>query len=105
MIARVWFGKTRAADAETYAAYLRATGVRDLLSTEGNRGVFLLRRLEGERATFGVISLWGSLDDVRRFAGDEPERPVYYPEDDRYLLSRSPTVEHFEVLEAPPLAG
>ncbi len=49
-------------------------------------------------ATFGVISLWGSLDDVRAFAGPRPEAAVYYPEDERYLLDRSPTVDHYEIV-------
>lgn len=41
------------------------------------------------------------MEAVRSFAGDEPERAVYYLEDDQYLLEREPTVSHFEVLEAP----
>jgi hypothetical protein len=37
------------------------------------------------------------MDSVRSFAGDDPSRAVYYPEDDRFLIERSPTVEHYEV--------
>ena len=57
-----------------------------------------LRRREGERARFRVLSLWASMDGIRRFAGDDPERARYYPEDERFLLSREPRVEHFEVV-------
>ena len=37
------------------------------------------------------------MDSVRSFAGDDPSQAVYYPEDDRFLIERSPTVEHYEV--------
>jgi hypothetical protein len=42
--------------------------------------------------------LWDSFDAVRRFAGDDIERAVYYPEDKEYLLSLEPNVEHYDVL-------
>jgi len=47
------------------------------------------------------VSLWDSLDAIRGFAGDEPERARYYPEDERFLLALSPGVEHFEVVIGP----
>jgi heme-degrading monooxygenase HmoA len=101
VIARVWSGETRAEDGDAYAAYLRRTGVADLRRTEGNVGVLVLRRIEAGVARFWVISLWRTMADVRRFAGADPERAVYYPEDERYLLTLRPIVDHHEVLEAP----
>jgi heme-degrading monooxygenase HmoA/uncharacterized damage-inducible protein DinB len=100
MIARSWDGVTPAARAEEYADYVRRTGVTDLAATEGNRGVYLLRRREGDRARFRVLSLWDSMEGVRRFAGDDAERARYYPEDSRFLLALEPNVEHFEVVAA-----
>ena len=53
MIARHWHGRVRAADADTYHTYLLRTGVPDLRATPGNRGVYVLRRIEGaERNNF-----------------------------------------------------
>jgi len=52
MIARSWDGVTAAAQADAYADYVRRTGVTDLAATDGNRGVYLLRRREGDRARF-----------------------------------------------------
>jgi uncharacterized damage-inducible protein DinB/heme-degrading monooxygenase HmoA len=98
MIARSWDGFTRASQAEEYADYVRRTGFRDLSSTAGNRGVWVLRRREGERERFRVLSLWDSMDEVRRFAGDDPERARYYPEDERFLDALDPNVQHFEVV-------
>lgn len=50
-----------------------------------------------------MFSLWDSMDAVRRFAGDDPEIAVFYPEDDRYLVDRDLTVRHYEVdADDPP---
>jgi hypothetical protein len=42
------------------------------------------------------------MDAVRRFAGDDPERAVFYPEDDRYLVARDEHVTHYEVVDIQP---
>ena len=46
-----------------------------------------------------LISLWESMDAVRAFAGENPERSVYYPEDDQFLLQMEPLVRHYDVSE------
>lgn len=101
MIARTWSGVTSAGDAEAYLEYLRETGVRACRSTPGNEGVYVLRNVDAGRATFLFLSLWESMEAVRTFAGEEPERAVFYPEDDRYLVERDETVEHWEVVVRP----
>ena len=97
MIARLWFGRTKAEDDDAYLAYLEESGVAELHATPGNRGVIVLRRVDGDEAEFGVMSLWDSLDDVRAFAGEDIEVAHYYPEDERFLLEFEPMVKHFEV--------
>ena len=57
MIARTWRGWTSADDAERYAQYVDETGVQGLAGTDGNRGVYILRRIEGDRAEFVVLSV------------------------------------------------
>jgi heme-degrading monooxygenase HmoA len=54
--------------------------------------------IDGDKAEFVVTSLWASRDAIRVFAGDEIERAVFYPEDDRYLVDRETTVTHYEVV-------
>jgi heme-degrading monooxygenase HmoA/uncharacterized damage-inducible protein DinB len=98
MIARSWDGLTRADQADVYTDYIRRTGVTDLAATAGNRGVYLLRRREGEETRFRVLSLWDSMEAVRRFAGAEPARARYYPEDERFLKDLPPHVDHFDVV-------
>jgi len=98
MIARSWRGATRAQDAETYLEYLQRTGFAEYRKTLGNRGVLGLRRIVKDRAEFLLISLWDSTDAIRRFAGDDIEKAVFYPEDERFLVERDDHVSHFEVV-------
>jgi hypothetical protein len=37
------------------------------------------------------------MDAIRGFAGDDVERAVYYPEDDRFLVEHEDTVTHWQV--------
>ncbi len=101
MIARIWKGVTSGSNADRYLEYMMTTGIKDLRATEGNQGVYVLRRLEDGQAEFTFVSLWDSLEAVRRFAGEEIDRAVYYPEDHDYLLALDPKVTHYEVLVAP----
>ena len=98
LIARIWHGVTDAARAEEYAAYLERTGARECRATQGNRGVYVLRRIKGDRAEFTFISLWDSFDAIRRFAGEDYEKAHYYPEDRDFLVELEPFVDHYEVL-------
>ena len=98
MIARTWRGRTPAAQADEYVSYLEKTGVKDLEATPGNKGVFVFRRIEGEIAEFLMMSLWESMEGVREFAGPDPERAVYYPEDKEFLLELEPNVTHYDIV-------
>ena len=97
MVARVWRGKVRTEDADEYVEYVRRTGIDHYRSTPGNVSAWILRRELGDLTEIVTFTLWEDMDAVRAFAGDEPWHAVYYPEDDRYLVERGPTVEHFDV--------
>lgn len=102
MIARTWRGAVRAEDADAYADYLQQTGIHDYLNTPGNRGVYMLRRPLDDLCEFVMLTLWESLDAIKKFAGDEYETAVFYPEDDRFLVERDERAHHFEVAAALP---
>jgi len=101
MIARIWRGVTPESKAESYLEYLKATGLKDCRQTPGNQGVQIFRRIDEGQAEFVFVSLWESMDAIRRFAGDDIERAVYYPEDEGYLLELDPNVTHYEVVAGP----
>jgi len=98
MIARTWRGATSADDADAYLEYLHETGLADFLRTEGNRGALALRKIEGNRAEFVILSLWDSEEAIRRFAGEDISKAVFYPEDERFLIERDNDVSHYDVL-------
>jgi len=102
MIARIWQGRTRPGMGKAYMSYLEQTGLKDYRATEGCKDVFVLTREAGNETEYVLITLWESMDAVRRFAGPEPERAVYYPEDDRYFPpeQRTEYVRHYDVRSA-----
>jgi len=102
MIARIWQGRTRPGMGKAYYSYLEQTGLKEYRRTEGFKDVLVLTRDTGEETEYVLITLWDSMEAVQRFAGPEPERAVYYPEDDRYFpeSERTPYVRHYEVVGA-----
>ena len=84
-------------DADAYAAYIHETGIAAYKGTAGNRGAWMLRRDVGERTEFLTLSFWDSLEAVKAFAGEDYERAVFYPEDERYLVERDDTCLHYEI--------
>lgn len=100
MIARIWHGVTLAAQADAYMDYLARTGIPDYRATEGNRGVHVLRRVEGDEAHFLLLTFWDSWSAIEQFAGQDINKARYYPEDEAYLLALEPLVSHYEVMFA-----
>jgi hypothetical protein len=96
VIARVWRGTTFAEDGDAYAAYIEDAGLKGARTIPGARGTLVLRRERAGYAEFETILLFDSLADVKRFAGDELDVAVFFPEDDRYLIERDMEVRHFE---------
>jgi heme-degrading monooxygenase HmoA len=97
LIARIWKGAVRQSDGDAYARYMQDTGIVGYRGTPGNQGVWMLRRDVGERTEFLMFTLWDSLDAVKAFAGEDHERAIFYPEDDRYLVERDTTATHYLV--------
>ena len=97
MVARIWRGAVKQEDADEYVQYVRDTGIEHYRSTPGNRGAWILSRPLGALTEIVTFSLWDDMDAVRAFAGDDPTRAVYYPEDNRFLVERSSIVEHYDV--------
>jgi heme-degrading monooxygenase HmoA len=94
----MWRGRTPANQADAYLDYLKRTGMEDYRATKGHRGVRVLRRIERGEAEFVVVSLWDSVEAIRRFAGEEFDKAVYYPEDEQFLVELEPRVAHYAVV-------
>ena len=103
MIARIWHGVVPQEKSDDYLENQRKHGISDYFSTEGNRGVFVLRRNEDNKTHFLLLTLWDSKESIRKFAGDDIDKARYYPDDKDYLLELELNVTHYEVsmLEEP----
>ena len=100
MVARMWRGWTRPEDADAYLGYIESTGLAAYKETAGNRGAWILRRrIDADRVEFVTLSFWDSFEAIRGFAGDDIERAVLYPEDERFLLAGDETVVHYDVAD------
>lgn len=102
MVVRIWRGRTSSAKADEYENFLRETAYPDYGDVSGNRGWMLLRHPLGDTVEFMFVSFWESMEAVTRYAGGDPERPKYYPEDRAALLNLPDRVEHFAVVDLQP---
>jgi heme-degrading monooxygenase HmoA len=103
MIARVWRGFTKAADADAYESMLKPELLPGLSQVKGFRGSYLLRRPQESEVEFITIILWDSLDDVRAVAGPDYENAVIPEERRQYLARHDAKATHYEVVAKQPL--
>jgi len=97
VIVRMWRGWVARADAEAYADYMHEVALPGYAGVPGNRAVYMLRRPDGDREEFCMVTVWDSLEAIQAFAGEDPERAVFYPRDDEFLVERELTVRHYDV--------
>ncbi|UVJ45598.1 hypothetical protein NVV94_08595 [Pseudomonas sp. LS1212] len=97
MIVRLWHGRTKSEDAEQYEQFMKVRAAPDYGSVDGLLKVYFTRRDEGAQTHFLLITVWDSIEAVRRFAGEHPEKAKYYAEDDGFLLEKEENVALYEV--------
>ncbi len=66
-------------------------------SVDGLKKLYFLRRDDDDVAHFLLVTLWDSMESVQKFAGNQPEKAKYYPEDDAFLLEKEETSALYEV--------
>lgn len=100
MITRIWHSVTLAEKGESFYEYIRKTGTKAYREANGNKGTYILRRYCDDKAEFLLISLWDSIESIKRFAGEDYHKAYYpFPEDKEFLIELEREVMHFEVLE------
>jgi heme-degrading monooxygenase HmoA len=98
MIARVWRGVAdTAVNADAYLRHLTTKVLPSLNTIAGHRGAHVLRREEGGRVEFVVMTFWDSMDAIRAFAGESPEHAVVEPEARAVLGEYDEFVRHYKV--------
>jgi hypothetical protein len=96
-VLREWRAEIRRPLKGEYVQYVTATGLATYLRTPGNLGASLaVRDLDAERAEIVTLSWWTDTQAIEAFAGADIGRARYFPEDDRFLLTRPEHVHHYE---------
>jgi heme-degrading monooxygenase HmoA len=96
-VLREWRAEIRRALKDEYVQYVKATGLAAYLRTPGNLGASVaVRDLDSERSEIVTLSWWNGTEAIKAFAGADYGRARYFPEDDRFLLTRPEHVYHYE---------
>ena len=99
LIVRMWKGRTTPANAGKYVQHLTKNVFPELRAIAGHRGVYLLRRKSDAEVEFVVLTLWDSMEAVRKFAGADAEKAVVAPPAQAVLSSFDDFVTHYQVVE------
>lgn len=102
MIARLWHGLTTGGNSERYERLLLGEVLPGIHRVEGYLGAYLLRREVSEGTEFVTLTLFDSMDAVRRFAGEDCEAAVVPAEARRLLTSFDARSVHYTVVTQPP---
>jgi heme-degrading monooxygenase HmoA len=100
----MWWGRATAENADAYIEHVTMKVFPALAAIDGHRGAYLLRRAVDGGTEFVVLTLWESMEAVRRFAGSKPENPVVEPDAEAVLSSFDELVTHFEVVHRTGIA-
>ena len=98
MIARIWHGWTKPADAKAYENMLRNEIFSSIAARKipGYHGAELFIREDGNEVEFVTLLRFDSMEGVREFAGADETRPVIYPGAER-LLTRMERSVHYRI--------
>jgi len=105
-VLREWRAEIRRDLKDEYLQYVTATGLASYLRTPGNLGASVaVRDLDASRSEIVTLSWWIDTTVIKAFAGEEIGQARYYPQDDRYLLTRPRHVQHYEATVPDPTAA
>ena len=98
MIARIWHGWTKPADAEAYEQMLRNEIFPSIAARKiaGYCSAELFIRDDDDEVEFITVLRFDSMDAVKEFAGADESKPVIYPKAER-LIARMERARHYRV--------
>jgi antibiotic biosynthesis monooxygenase (ABM) superfamily enzyme len=98
MIARIWRGWTKPADAKMYENMLRSEIFPSIAARKisGYHGAELFIRENGNEMEFVTLLRFDSMEGVKEFAGADETRPVIYPGVEQ-LLTRMERSQHYRI--------
>ena len=98
MIARIWHGWTKRAEAKTYEILLRDEIFPSITARKinGYRGAELFIREDGDEVEFVTLLRFDSMAAVKEFAGADASKPVIYPKAES-LIIRMEQARHYRI--------
>lgn len=96
-IMRLWHGEVSIENADQYEKFMVERAAPDYGSVDGLIKSYFLRKDDDNIAHFLLVTIWDSIESVKRFAGENPEIAKYYPEDDDLLLKKEQHVSLYSV--------
>ena len=99
MIVRLWKARSTTDQSAAYIEHATKKVFPAIHAIQGHRGEYLLRRPVEGGVELVVLTLWDSMETVRKFAGAEPDKAVIDPEARAILSSFDESVIHYEVVE------
>lgn len=98
MIARIWHGWTKPADARAYEKLLRDEILPSIAARKikGYGGAELFVREDSDEVEFVTLLRFESMDAVKEFAGADTSKPVIFPKAEA-LITRMEQAQHYRV--------
>ena len=99
MIARIWHGWTKPADAKTYENMLRDEIFPSIAARKiaGYHGAELFIHEDGDEVEFVTLLRFESMDGAKEFAGDDGSKPVIYPGVEQLLTRMDEHSRHYRI--------
>lgn len=99
MISRIWHGWTTHENADAYERILKTEVMHEIegKAVAGFKEIRLLRRLHDTEVEFITIMLFESLEDIRKFAGEDYEKAFVPAAARKVLLRFDATTQHYQV--------
>jgi hypothetical protein len=97
-VLRMWRAQSSLENSDKYVEFVTQKIFPKLAEIEGHRGAYLLRRIVDGSVECVVLTLWESMDAVRRFAGATPDNAVVEAEAQAVLSSFDDFVTHYDVV-------
>jgi len=98
-ISRHWKGVVKPGCADAYLAHLRQETLSAIAEMPGFVTAAILRREIADGTEFQIVTLWGSLDAIKAFAGEDLERAVVPPAAQALMSSFDQRAVHYEIVD------
>jgi antibiotic biosynthesis monooxygenase (ABM) superfamily enzyme len=101
MIARIWHGWTKPADARAYEEMLRKEIFPGIAARniKGYRGAELFVHDDGDEVEFVTLLRFDSMAAVKEFAGADESKPVIYPKAESLITRMDARSRHYRIAE------